>query len=346
MGILINSFRSSKILDYLSTKLIGFPKKEKNYNNFFNRYAKQNYKWIKNPCLCRQKSEDFLISEIDRHYVNFPVVLCKACGLVRAEKYLRNKDVNHFYKYIYRTKLYSGSTHTASPNNLFKKQLRSTRHAHEIISKYQNNKKKLKIVDVGGGVGGILEHFDKHNELYLCDFYKPYLNFAKKKSFNVIEGGINKINFKPDIIILSHVIEHCNNFDIEIKRLIKIQKKNCTLNYIEFPGIDSLQKGRRQGDILGDIHVPHVYYFQTKVFENLMNRYGFKKINMNSFIRGVFIYTGKKKKIKNYYKTVCNDIVNAEKFRIKQIFINFLKIFIPTVFIKQIRKIKDNSIEY
>lgn len=269
--------------------------KEKNYNNFFNGYAKQNYKWIKNPCLCRQKSDDLLISEIDRHYVSFPVVLCKACGLVRAEKYLRNKDVNHFYKYIYRSKLYSGSTHTASPNNLFKKQLRSTRHAHEIISKYQNNKKKLKIVDVGGGVGGILEHFDKHNELYLCDFYKPYLNFAKKKSFNVIEGGINKINFKPDIIILSHVIEHWNNFDIEIKRLIKIQKKNFTLNYIEFPGIDFLQKGRRQGDILGDIHVPHVYYFQTKVFENLMNRYGFKKIYMNSFIRGVFIYTGKKK---------------------------------------------------
>ena len=346
MGILINSFRSSKILYYLSTKLVGFPKKDKNYNNFFNGYAKQNYKWIKNPCLCRQKSEDFLISEIDRHYVNFPVVLCKACGLVRAEKYLRNKDVNHFYKYIYRTKLYSASTHTASPNNLFKKQLRSTRHAHEIISKYQNNKKKLKIVDVGGGVGGILEHFDKHNELYLCDFYKPYLNFAKKKNFNVIEGGINKINFKPDIIIMSHVIEHWNNFDLEIKRLIKIQKKNCTLNYIEFPGIDSLQKGRRQGDILGDIHVPHVYYFQTKVFENLMNRYGFKKIYMNSFIRGVFIYIGKKKKIKNYYKTVCNDIVNAEKFRIKQIFINFLKIFIPTVFIKQIRKIKDNSIKY
>ena len=346
MGILINSFRSSKILYYLSTKLVGFPKKDKNYNNFFNGYAKQNYKWIKNPCLCRQKSVDILISEIDRHYVNFPVVLCKACGLVRAEKYLRNKDVNHFYKYIYRTKLYSGSTHTASPNNLFKKQLRSTRHAHEIISKYQNNKKKLKIVDVGGGVGGILELFDKHNELYLCDFYKPYLNFAKKKSFNVIEGGINKINFKPDIIILSHVIEHWNNFDLEIKRLIKIQKKNCTLNYIEFPGIDSLQKGRRQGDILGDIHVPHVYYFQTKVFENLMNRYGFKKIYMNSFIRGVFIYTGKKKKLKNYYKTVCNDIFNAEKFRIKQIFINFLKIFVPTVFIKQIRKIKDNSIEY
>lgn len=77
--------------------------------------------------------------------------------------------------------------------------------------------------------------------------------------------------------------------------MIEIQKKYETLNYIEFPGVDSLKKGRREGDILGDIQVPHVYYFTSYVFENLMNRYGFEKIYLDTLIKSIFIYTGKKK---------------------------------------------------
>lgn len=332
-------------MSFLSTKLIGFPKEEKSYNNFFNGYAKINYKWIKNNCLCKNQN-DKILSKVDRHNVNFLVVICKNCGLIRAKNYLRNKDVRHFYKNIYRSKLYTNSTHTAQPNKLFNKQIRSTRHAYKIIKKFQRKKEKLKIVDVGGGVGGILTHFSQNNDLYLFDFFKPYLNFAKKFSINVIEGGLEKINFKPDIIILSHVVEHWNNFEIEINRLIKLQKKNKTLNYIEFPGIDSLQKGRRQGDILGDIHIPHVYYFQTDVFENLMNRFGFKKIYMDSFIRSIFVYTGKKKILINFYKKVENNLKNARKFKYKQMLKNFVKIFIPNFILTQFRKIYDNSIKY
>ena len=54
---------------------------------------------------------------------------------------------------------------------------------------------------------------------------------------------MDKIDFKPDkIIILSHVIEHWSDFKNEIQKLINIQKKNETLNYIEFPGVTQLKK--------------------------------------------------------------------------------------------------------
>ena len=345
MTIDVNFSERSKLFKYLSSKLIGFPKEENNYNNFFNGYAKENYKWEANNCLCKS-SDDLLISRIDRHNVPFQVVICKSCGLIRAKEYLRNEDVIHFYKNIYRTKLYAKSTHTANPEKLFNKQLRTTRHAFSLIKQHLIKKENLKIVDVGGGVGGILTFFEKNNELYLCDFFKPYLDFAKKKKLKIIDGGLEKVDFKPDIIILSHVVEHWNNFEEEIEKLIKIQKKNETLNYIEFPGVDSLQKGRRQGDILGDIHIPHVFYFQTKVFENLMNRYGFEKVYMDTFIRSIFIYTGRKKTLINYFQNVCDDLIAGEKFKKKQIFKNFLKIFIPNLILNQIRKIKDNSIKY
>ena len=121
--------------------------------------------------------------------------------------------------------------------------------------------------------------------------------------------------------------------------MIEIQKVGETLNYIEFPGVDSLRDGRHQGDILRDIHVPHVYYFTSYIFENLMNRYGFEKLYIDKEIRSIFIYTGKKMKLINYYKRVINDIKEAEKTRKKYIFRNIIKLLIPNFFLKLIKKI-------
>ena len=59
----------------------------------------------------------------------------------------------------------------------------------------------------------------------MFDYYDPYLDFAKTKEIKSVKGGLDQINFKPDIIILSHVIEHWNNFKYEIQKLIDIQKK-------------------------------------------------------------------------------------------------------------------------
>ena len=82
----------------------------------------------------------------------------------------------------------------------------------------------LKIVDVGGGAGGVLEHFSNNNEKYLIDYFDPFLRYAETRGIKSIKGGLDKINFKPDIIILSHVIEHWNNFNYEIEKLIKFKK--------------------------------------------------------------------------------------------------------------------------
>ena len=137
-----------------------------------------------------------------------------------------------------------------------------------------------------------------------------------------------------------------HNFNYEIKKLISIQKKNETLNYIEFPGIDSLKKGRREGDVLGDIHVPHVYYFSSYVFENLMNRYGFEKVYIDTLIKSIFIYTGKTKKLVNYYQLCKNDLIAAEKTRKIQILKNLIKVIMPIFILKLIRKIRNKKINY
>lgn len=341
-------FNQDELTKYLDGKnrIIRFPQYSKNYYNFFNTYAKEKYKLEKNNCLCGDEN-DTILSLTDRHCVNFITVVCKSCGLIRAKDYFSNEDTKDFYKNFYRTDAYDENDKTITISDVFDTQKIESKFQYDLIESYKIKPlNKLKIVDLGGGIGGVLDHFSKDNERYLFDFYDPYLNFAKTKGIKSVKGGLDKIDFKPDIIILSHVIEHWSDFKNEIQRLIDIQKKNETLNYIEFPGVDSLKKGRREGDVLGDIHVPHVYYFTSYVFENIMNRYGFDKIYSDSLIKSIYVYSGNKKNLINYYKTVKLDLISAEKTRKLQIFKNCIKFFIPFFVIKIIRKMRNKEIKF
>ena len=327
-------------------RIIRFPNYSINYYNFFNNHAKENYKLIKNNCLCGGDN-DIILSLIDRHCVNSITVVCKNCGLIRTKDYFRNEDVEDFYKNFYRTIAYSEAKNVFSASEIFDRQKKNSKFKYDLINEYKIKPlDKLKIIDLGGGAGGVLDHFSNNNEKYLFDFYDPYLNFAKSKGIKSVKGGLDKINFMADIVILSHVVEHWNDFENEIQKLINIQKKNETLNYIEFPGVDSLKKGRREGDILGDIHLPHVYYFTSYVFENIMNRYGFKKIYSDTLTKSIYIYTGNKKGLVNYYKAVKLDLISAEKVRKFQIFKNCIKLFVPLFILKIIRKIKKNEVKF
>lgn len=312
--------------------------KAKKYFAFFNDYAKKNYSLIDNNCLCG-KNDDQLISLVDRCSVEFETVICKSCGLVRAPKYFNKENIEDFYKNFYRDIMNNESSHV-EPDDLFNRQKKDSVKKYYLIKEKSNAEiKGLKILDLGGGVGGALEHFKDSNEVYLADFFDPYLEYAKTKGINVIKGSLKDISFKPDIIILSHVIEHWNDFENEIKNLIKIQKINKTLNYIEFPGIDSLKTGRREGDFLQDIHIPHAYYFSSYVFENLMNRHGFEKLYIDSEIQSLFIYTGVKKEVQKYYENVKEDLIKAESRRKLQILKNLIKLFIPKIILDIIKKL-------
>lgn len=335
-------FVRSELKKYLpkQNRIIEFPQYDKKYHNFFQLHAKEKYKLVKNNCLCGSKN-DILISQTDRHCVEFITVICKSCGLIRAKNYFRNEDVEDFYKNFYRTDIYGGNDENLHPPDKYEEQKISFKFRFDLLNKYKKKPlNNLKILDLGGGIGGVLDHFNNTNKKYLADYFDPYLKYAETKGIESIKGGLDKVNFKVDVVILSHVIEHWNNFEYEIQKLINIQKKNQTLNYIEFPGVDSLKKGRRGGDFLGDIHVPHVYYFTSYVFENLMNRYGFEKIYLDDSIKSIFIYTGKKRSLINFFELCQKDLFLAEKTRKIQIFKNLIKFFIPSFFLEVFRKFK------
>lgn len=338
MELLINHKRFKNILswDTLSKylphnkRIFDFPHTGYKYFHFFNYYVKENYKIEETVCVCKNNN-DKLVSLVDRYGVEFHVVICKECGLIRAKNTVSSNDLINFYKFFYRHVHEDDEDKYKDPEILYNTQYKSGKIKYDLIKKFSIKKilPETKIVDVGGGVGGVLENFKPSKNLFLADFFEPYKNYARTKNINIINGGLDKIDFKPDIVILSHVVEHWDNFDEEIIKLIKIQKINETLNYIEFPAIESLKYGRRAGDFLGDIHHPHTFYFSYKVFNNIMNRYGFEMIYSDNHSRSIYIFTDRKKPLINFYNEVKKDLLLAEKRRKYEGFKRVVKRYIP-----------------
>ena len=278
----------------------------------FDDYQRENYSTIPVDCLCGHDNS-YLISKVDREGWEYQLMICQSCGLIRTREYWDEKSVIDYYKNWYRKK-YGGES---NPSILFDKhKMRSKKVWNFVIDYSKKLKEPYTVVDIGGGSGGKMALF-KNNNCYLFDFNKSLLKNAEKMGISTIEGGIDKlslINDKPDLVILSHVIEHFTNVDKELKTL-KANLKIGSLVYIEVPGIDSLKNGRRGYDFLGDLHWPHVYYFSVDVLNNLMLRYGFRCLKSNTEIMALYEYTGESGGLINYHDSVCDLIRTAERKR-------------------------------
>ena len=339
------------LINHPRFKRIGYPKKNllfsapvqsRKYYDFFNNYAKNNYTYNLTDCICGANN-DQMLSKSDRFGFEYHTVICKNCGLIRGKEYFTDEDVSDFYtNHYWKIDSPDDSDGHDAPEEAFVKTFNSSKDKANLIKKYiDSSSEKKTIIDIGGRIGGLLGHFQRDHEVVLADYFKPYLDYAEKKGMKVIEGGLSEVDLKPDVIILSHVVEHWNNFKREIDNLIKIQKKNKTLTYIEFPGIDSLKLGRRDADVLGDIYVPHMYYFTSYVFEDIMQRHGFEKVYLDSEIRGIFRYTGIiKKEIKNNFLAVKNDLVEAEKKRLRFNIFSKIRQILPKFILNIIRIIR------
>ena len=77
-----------------------------------------------------------------------------------------------------------------------------------------------------------------------------------------------------------------------------------------------------------------------------MARFGFRKIYLDSEIRGLFLYTGiKKTKTNNYYGKVSKDLLASEKMRTKYSLLSFIRKLLPISIINTIRKVKSPRLQ-
>ena len=234
-------------------------------------------------CVCR--GSDFeTLSEKDRYGFPLPVVICTQCGLIQIHPKLSQKSYNDFYHKIYR-KLYLGEE--VPGKKFFDSQKRTGDGIIEFLERQLDKKiEHRKILEIGAGAGGILYSFrERGNEVYGCDLDREYLEFGKNEyGINIEYGPVDALNadFRPDIIIYSHVLEHTLDPVAELKRLKSVCQDH-TLVYIGVPGIRALQDNY-DSDFLKYIHIAHVYHFTLATLTNVLNKAGFGLVYGNEDI--------------------------------------------------------------
>ena len=62
---------------------------------------------------------DILLSQTDRHCVDFITVVSKNCGLIRAKDYFKSEDVEDFYKNFWVCRIFTTSLFFYSILNVF-----------------------------------------------------------------------------------------------------------------------------------------------------------------------------------------------------------------------------------
>lgn len=162
-------------------------------------------------------------------------------------------------------------------------------------------------MDLGGCSGGVLDSVRNKSKCYLVDYDDKYLEYAQKKNISTIKGDIENVineNIKPDLIIMSHVVEHIVDLDNFLQRLKIVMKEN-SIVYFEFPALDSLKLGR-SGNFLNELHIPHIYYFTSYWMKDFLINNGFETLYVDKHSRIIAKLSSSKKikKYKNfYYKT-------------------------------------------
>jgi len=105
-----------------------------------------------------------------------------------------------------------------------------------------NNRKTLKLLDVGCGSGAFLANVSKKNNIiaYGIDFDPKAVDAARKGGLkDVYQKSIKDLNEKFDVITMNHVIEHIQNIEELRTDIVNICDQE-SLIYLRTPNTQSL----------------------------------------------------------------------------------------------------------
>ena len=276
-----------------------------------------NFKHI-NCQICAQGKFETL-AEKDRYGLQHKTVICKNCGLVYSNPQMSLGSYIEFYESEYRN-LYVG---TQRPTELFfKRQVKKGKSIYKFINCAVSNfiKNKTKVLEIGCGAGGILHYFKQKGCIEKgIDLGGEYLLFGKKNyNLDLVKGSIQNLvlDFIPDIIIYSHVLEHITDLNSELNYIKDLMSPNSIL-YIEVPGIKMIYKNYKMNFLLY-LQNAHTFCFSLTSLNNLMLKNQFKLVSGNENVQSLYIKNNFKSNSKNIndFEHVIKYLTVTETFRV------------------------------
>ena len=286
--------------------------RRKTINKIMTLYKK--FGLVRGGCSLCESDNFSLISEGDRYGFDLKKQFCNQCGLIQTYPAVSREFHKEFYSYFYRP-LYLKSE-VVDYESVIKEQ---SDKAKKYLDYFFNNglSKKiadLSIIEIGCSSGGTINALKNSvKSVQGCDLDVKAIKFAKD-NFNInVEVGMypSSIPDGPKLFILSHMLEHVFN-PLETLKEIRLLINPGDYLFIAVPGINSVSKGDYKHDLRRYFHIAHVTDFTSTTLTNVANYAGFKSINIDEEINGLFI-AEEVKSWKKYNQDSIDNLQSIEK---------------------------------
>jgi hypothetical protein len=246
---------------------------------------------VSDGCSLCESNNFTLVSEGDRYGFDLKKQFCNECGLIQTYPAVSREFHKEFYSYYYRP-LYL-KRETVNYRDVIKEQ---DDKAKKYLDYFINNGLSekiadLSIIEIGCSSGGTINGLKNTvKSVQGCDLDVKAIKFAKD-NFNInVEVGMypSSIPDGPKLFILSHMLEHVFN-PLETLKEIRLLMNPSDYLFIAVPGINSVSKGDYKHDLRRYFHIAHVTDFTTTTLTNVANYAGFKSINIDEEINGLFL---------------------------------------------------------
>jgi len=238
------------------------------------------------------ESNDFtLVSEGDRYGFDLKKQFCNECGLIQTYPALSREFHEEFYSYHYRP-LYLKSK-TVDYQSVVKEQ---NDKAKKYLDYFRNNSLSeqladLSIIEIGCSSGGTIDGLKiAAKSVQGCDLDIEAIKFAQNNFELNVEVGMYPSHL-PDgakLFILSHILEHVFN-PLQTLEEIRLLMDTGDYLFIAVPGINGVSTGDYKNDLRRYFHIAHITDFTSTTLANVANYAGFKVINIDQEINGLFI---------------------------------------------------------
>ena len=251
----------------------------------------KNYGLVSDGCsLCESKNFT-LVSEGDRYGFDLKKQFCNKCALIQTYPAVSREFHEEFYSHHYRP-LYLKSE-AVDYDDVIKEQ---SDKAKKYLDYFINNGLSEKLVDlsiieIGCSSGGTINGIKKAvKSVQGCDLDVKAIKFAQDNFKINVEVAMypSLLPIGPKLFILSHMLEHVFNPLNTLKEIRSMMNPGDYL-FVAVPGLNGVSEGDYKHDLRRYFHIAHVTDFTATSLTNVANYAGFKSINIDDEINGLFI---------------------------------------------------------
>jgi SAM-dependent methyltransferase len=225
-------------------------------------------------CLCGSGA-DVRVTLGDRHGLPFCLLLCRRCGLIRANPQPSAEQLVWFYSQVYR-RLYGPFART--DDTLFESKLWKGELVRQALAAARISLASGPIVDLGCGGGWTLAPLGSLQQpLIGFDFDEGLLALGKSRGLDLRLGGLPRAladGVRAALVIFGHVLEHTLDPEAELRALAALLAPGGLL-YLEVPHTRRIGGAALQNDSLRYWQRAHLWDFQREHLRALAERAGY-----------------------------------------------------------------------